>query len=104
MLKDKLNILGFAIVLLGLVVLGMGCIKILEAKFGTLTSMEHENCANFTRDLAKNHSEYLKFDPEPYSTCKDGVLKRNYFEGLKLVIIGGIIILGGYFFKFFFNK
>jgi hypothetical protein len=102
--KDKVNVLAFVIVLIGLFIIGVGGIKILDAKIGTFSLKEHNGCEDFTRALVKSHSEYLKFDPEPYTTCKDGVLKRNYFDGVKVVIIGAVIILGGILFKIFFVK
>jgi len=54
--------------------------------------------------LVKDHSEYLKFDQYPYETCKDGVLKRNFVEGIKIAVIGGLIICGGILVKAFFIK
>ncbi len=103
MIKDKGNILAFVIVLIGLIIIGFGGLKMLDAKIGTFTIREHNSCVNFTRELVKSHSEYLKFDPEPYTTCKDGVLKRDYFDGLKVAIIGGVIVLGGILVKVFFS-
>ena len=76
----------------------------LDAKIGTFTIKEHNGCVDFTRELVKSRSEYLKFDPDPYSTCKDGVLKRNFFDGVKVVIVGTLIILGGILGKVFFIK
>ena len=102
-IKGKVNILAFIIALFGLIIVGVGSIKMLDAKIGTFTIKEHNGCAAFTQELIKSHSEYLKFDPEPYTTCKDGVLKRNYFDGLKVAIIGGVIILGGILVKVFFS-
>lgn len=104
MIKGKVNIFAFVIVLIGLLIIGVGSIKMLDAKIGTFTIKEHNGCVDFTRELVKSRSEYLKFDPEPYTTCKDGVLKRNYFDGLRVVIIGGVIILGGILVKVFFVK
>lgn len=103
MIKGKVNIFAFVIVLIGLVIIGVGGLKMLDAKIGIFTIKEHNSCVDFTRELVKSHSEYLKFDPEPYTTCKDGVLKRNYFYGMKVVIIGGVIILGGILVKAFFS-
>ena len=103
MIKGKSNIFAFVIVLIGLIIIGVGGLKMLDAKIGTFTIREHNGCVNFTRELVKSHSEYLKFDPEPYTTCKDGVLKRNYFDGLKVAIIGGVVILGGILVKVFFS-
>ena len=103
-IKGKVNIFAFVIVLIGLLIIGVGGLKMLDAKIGTFTLKEHNGCEAFTRELLKSHSEYLKFDPEPYTTCKDGVLKRNYFNGVKIVIIGGVIILGGILIKVFFVK
>jgi len=102
--KNKINILAFVIILIGLIVIGVGSIKMLDAKIGTFSIKEHDGCESFTRDLIKTHSEYLKFDPEPYTTCKDGVLKRDFFDGVKIVIIGGLIILVGILGKVFFIK
>ena len=102
--KDKVNILAFLFVLLGLIVIGVGGIKMLDAKIGIFSIKEHNSCEDFTRDLLKSHSEYLKFDPEPYTTCKDGVLKRDFFNGVKVIIFGGLIMLGGILGKVFFIK
>jgi len=76
----------------------------LDAKIGTFSLKEHNGCQDFTQALVQSHSEYLKFDPQPYTTCKDGVLKRNFFDGIKVVIIGVLIILGGILGKVFFIK
>jgi len=103
-IKGKVNIAAFVIALSGLIIIGFGSVKMLDAKIGTFTLKEHNGCEDFTRELIKSHSEYLKFDPEPYTTCKDGVLKRNFFDGIKVVVIGGIIILGGILVKVFFIK
>ena len=102
--KDKLNIFAFIFVLIGLSVVGVGGIKILDAKVGTLSVKEHNGCEDFTADLLKSHSEYLKFDPEPYTTCKDGVLKRDFYGGLKIAFVGALIILGGVLWKVYFIK
>ena len=103
-IKGKINCIAFVIALIGLVVIGYGGITMLEAKIGELTSAEHEECSKFANELVKNHSEYLKFDQYPYETCKDGVLKRNFVEGVKTVVIGGLIICGGVLVKAFFIK
>jgi hypothetical protein len=103
-IKGKVNILSFIIALIGLVVIGYGCVTMLDAKIGELTGPEHEECSNFTSELVKNHSEYLKFDPQPYETCKDGVLKRNFSEGIKIALIGGLIICAGGLLKVFLIK
>ena len=102
LIKGKVNVFAFVIVLIGLVFIGVGSIRMLNARIGTFSVKEYNGCEAFTRELVKSHSEYLKFDPEPYTTCKDGVLKRNYFDGVKVVIIGGVIILGGILIKVFF--
>ena len=104
MTKEKVNIAAFGIALIGLIFIGAGSIRMVEAKMGTFTLKDHNGCESFTRELINRHSEYLKFDPEPYTTCKDGVLKRNYFDGTKLVVIGGVIILGGILVRIFFIK
>lgn len=103
MTKNKFSTVALLIIVVGFIFLGVGTIKILEGKFGTLRPAEHESCANFAAELTKNHSEYLKFDPEPYSTCKEGVLKRNYFEALRLVVLGVIIVVGGILLKLLFK-
>ena len=102
LIKGNVNISAFIIALTGLIIIGSGGIKMLDAKIGTFTLKEHNGCEAFTRELIKSRSEYLKLDPEPYTTCKDGVLKRNYFDGVKVVIIGAVIILGGILVKVFF--
>ena len=102
--RDKVNISAFVIALIGLIIIGAGSIRMLDAKIGTFTLKEYNGCEDFTRELVKSRSEYLKFDPEPYTTCKDGVLKRNYFDGIKVAVIGGVIILGSLLVKVFFIK
>ncbi|MBF0504593.1 MAG: hypothetical protein HQL14_05770 [Candidatus Omnitrophica bacterium] len=104
MIKSKVNLSAFVAVLVGLLIIGIGGFKMLDAKIGTVSIKEHNGCERFTQDLVESHAEYLKFDSQPYTTCKDGVLKRNYFDGVKVVIIGGLIILGGILVKVFFVK
>ena len=40
-IKGKVNIFSFVVVLIGLVIIGVGGIKMLDAKIGTFTIKEH---------------------------------------------------------------
>jgi len=103
-IRGKVNMASLIIALTGLIVIGYGSMTMLNAKMGELTAPEHQECSNFSSELSRSHAEYLKFDPQPYETCKAGVLKRNFSDGIKTALLGVLIIGGGALLKVFLIK
>jgi len=105
MTKGKINIIAFVIVLIGLIIVGLGSIKIVEAKNGVLNAEQSKNYSDDTSYALhnlKSYSEMINGGIDPLQIKKDSYIRANYLKGIKAVIIGLIIIVVGVLVKVFF--